>query len=198
MARKLRQKSTPAEHVFWEMVRDKRFLNLKFRRQHQIGEYIVDFYCDEQKLIIELDGAIHDNPQRQKIDHKRDGYLKTLGIAIIRIPNTKILNDTEATLKMIASSLPLPLPLPHPSPTGRRAGVEGKEDSVLFLDARNLGYLVNRKTKDFTEADIAKITDTYHHWHNKTDGYADVPGFCKSLSLEEIRAKDYVLTPGRY
>jgi len=75
---------------------------------------------------------------------------------------------------------------------------EGRLDKVLFIDARNLGYLVNRKTKDFTDADIAKITDTYHHWHNKTDGYADVPGFCKSVSLEEIRAKDYVLTPGRY
>ena len=75
---------------------------------------------------------------------------------------------------------------------------EGRLDKVLFIDARNLGYLVNRKTKDFTDADIAKITDTYHHWHNKTDGYADVPGFCKAVSLEEIRAKDYVLTPGRY
>ena len=75
---------------------------------------------------------------------------------------------------------------------------EGRLDKVLFIDARNLGYLVNRRTKDFTEADIAKITETYHHWHNKTDGYADVPGFCKSVSLEEIRAKDYVLTPGRY
>jgi len=75
---------------------------------------------------------------------------------------------------------------------------EGRLDKVLFIDARNLGYLVNRKTKDFTDADIAKIADTYHHWHNKTDGYADVPGFCKSVSLEEIRTKDYVLTPGRY
>lgn len=75
---------------------------------------------------------------------------------------------------------------------------EGRLDKVLFIDARNLGFLVNRKTKDFTETDIAKITETYHHWHNKSDGYADVPGFCKSVALEEIRAKDYVLTPGRY
>ena len=75
---------------------------------------------------------------------------------------------------------------------------EGRLDKVLFIDARNLGYLVNRRTKDFTETDIATITETYHHWHNKTDGYADVPGFCKAVSLEEIRAKDYVLTPGRY
>lgn len=62
----------------------------------------------------------------------------------------------------------------------------------------NLGYLLNRRTKDFTDKDIAKITETYHHWHNKTDSYEDVPGFCKSVTLNEIRGKDYVLTPGRY
>ncbi|MBI5244909.1 MAG: SAM-dependent DNA methyltransferase [Elusimicrobia bacterium] len=75
---------------------------------------------------------------------------------------------------------------------------EGRLDKVLFIDARNLGYLVNRRSKDFTAADIAKIAETYHHWKNKTDGYADVPGFCKSAPLDEIRTKDYVLTPGRY
>ncbi|MBI2954540.1 MAG: SAM-dependent DNA methyltransferase [Chloroflexi bacterium] len=75
---------------------------------------------------------------------------------------------------------------------------EGRLDKVLFIDARNLGYLVNRRTSDFTDEDIAKIAETYHHWRNETDGYADVPGFCKSVSLDEIREKDYVLTPGRY
>ena len=75
---------------------------------------------------------------------------------------------------------------------------QGRLDKILFIDARNLGYLVNRRTKKFTTDDISKIADTYHHWHNKTDDYADVPGFCKSVSLDEIREKDYVLTPGRY
>jgi type I restriction enzyme M protein len=71
-------------------------------------------------------------------------------------------------------------------------------DKVLFIDARNLGYLINRRTKDFTDEDIAKISDTYHHWRNKNDKYEDIPGFCKSIALDEIRQKDYVLTPGRY
>jgi len=75
---------------------------------------------------------------------------------------------------------------------------EGRAGQVLFIDARNHGHLINRRTKEFTDEDITKIADTYRHWQNKTDGYADVPGFCKSVDLKEIRAKDYVLTPGRY
>jgi len=75
---------------------------------------------------------------------------------------------------------------------------EGRLDKVLFIDSRNLGYLINRRTKDFTDEDIAKITETYHHWHNKNAKYEDIPGFCKSVTLDEIRGKDYVLTPGRY
>ena len=75
---------------------------------------------------------------------------------------------------------------------------ENRKDKVLFIDARNLGHLINRRTKEFTDEDIAKVAGTYRHWQNKTDGYADVPGFCKSVGLKEIREKDYVLTPGRY
>ena len=75
---------------------------------------------------------------------------------------------------------------------------QGRLDKVLFIDARNLGYLMNRRTKDFTDVDITKIADTYHHWHNKSNHYEDIPGFCKSVTLDEIRDKDYVLTPGRY
>jgi type I restriction enzyme M protein len=75
---------------------------------------------------------------------------------------------------------------------------ESRLDKILFIDARNLGFLVNRRTKEFTDEDITKIADTYHHWHNKNDKYEDIPGFCKSVSLAEIKEKDYVLTPGRY
>jgi len=80
---------------------------------------------------------------------------------------------------------------------------EGRLDKVLFIDARNLGYLINRRTKDFTDDDIAKIAETYHAWSRgdrpvAPTTYVDVPGFCKSVTLDEIREKDYVLTPGRY
>ena len=75
---------------------------------------------------------------------------------------------------------------------------EGRLDKVLFIDARNLGYLINRRTKDFKPEDIDQIADTYHHWQKGANDYQDIPGFCKSIALDEIRQKDYVLSPGRY
>lgn len=73
-----------------------------------------------------------------------------------------------------------------------------RKGEVLFIDARNLGHLINRRTLEFTDADIAKVSETYHHWLNSRDAYEDVAGFCKSVPLAEIAAMDYVLTPGRY
>ena len=73
-----------------------------------------------------------------------------------------------------------------------------RKGEVLFIDARNLGFLVNRKTREFSNEDITQISETYHHWLNSRDAYNDIPGFCKSSTLEEIKTMDYVLTPGRY
>ena len=73
-----------------------------------------------------------------------------------------------------------------------------RKGEVLFIDARNLGHLINRRTLEFTDEDIAKVAETYHHWLNSRDAYEDVAGFCKSVPLAEIAAMDFVLTPGRY
>lgn len=73
-----------------------------------------------------------------------------------------------------------------------------RKGEVLFIDARNQGYLINRRTLEFTDEDIAKVAETYHHWLNSRDAYEDVPGFCKSVPLAEIATMDFVLTPGRY
>jgi type I restriction enzyme M protein len=108
-AKELRKNQTPAEEVMWELLRDRRFLGLKFRRQHQIGEYIVDFYCDEHKLVVELDGSVHDEAAQAKKDAMRDAYLRSLGLAVLRFPNESFLTDPEAILNEIGRSLTSPL-----------------------------------------------------------------------------------------
>ncbi|MBL7117229.1 MAG: DUF559 domain-containing protein [Candidatus Syntrophoarchaeum sp.] len=100
-ARELRKSQTPAEQILWEMLRDRRFLNLKFRRQHQIGDYIADFYCHDLKLIIELDGSVHRLSDVEKKDIKRDNYLNSLGFKILRIQNQAILDNPDKVLEMI-------------------------------------------------------------------------------------------------
>ena len=72
------------------------------------------------------------------------------------------------------------------------------EKEVLFIDARNLGFLINRRTKELTDAEIDLIAETYHNWRNPDGNYKDVAGFCASVSLEKVKELDYVLTPGRY
>jgi type I restriction enzyme M protein len=79
----------------------------------------------------------------------------------------------------------------------RDSKLRDRRGEVLFIDARKLGFMVDRTRKEFSDADIARITDVYHAWR-LGEGYEDVPGFCKSASLEEIRSHGHVLTPGRY
>jgi len=77
-------------------------------------------------------------------------------------------------------------------------GFRNRTDEILFIDARDLGHLINRRTKVFSKEDITKIAETYHAWRNPDGEYEDIKGFCNSSSIEKVRELDYVLTPGRY
>ena len=209
-AREMRSKATPAEAFAWELFRDWRFLGLKFRRQHQIGGYVMDLYCHEQQLVVEFDGPVHDDPERRRRDAKRDAYLKSLGLTIVRIKNERLLRETEATLHELAQAIaPLspekgsPEQGHPPSPAGRGAGVRvngfrDRRGEILFIDARKLGRMVDRTHRELTDDDIGRIAGAYHAWRDGADAYGDLLGFCKSAALEDVRKHGHVLTPGRY
>ncbi len=93
LSKNLRKNQTSSEQYVWEMLRNRRFHNLKFRRQHVIGRYIADFYCDEKKVIIELDGKIHEN--QQEYDAIRDELITAHHIQIIRIKNEELSKNIE-------------------------------------------------------------------------------------------------------
>jgi type I restriction enzyme M protein len=71
-------------------------------------------------------------------------------------------------------------------------------NEILFIDARNLGHLINRRTRELSQEDIDKIAGTYHNWRNLDGKYEDIPGFCCSAPISKVKELDYVLTPGRY
>ena len=120
-ARQLRAQQTPAEDIAWELLRDRRFEGLKFRRQHQIGNYIADFCCADPKLDVELDGEVHKTPEVIAKDTQRDAYLRSLGYTVLRFQNQLVLDQPEEFLRQIAAELP--------STSGRGVGGEGNTPS---------------------------------------------------------------------
>jgi len=95
MAEELRIRMTQAEITLWEALRDKRLDGIKFRRQHPIGRFIVDFYCHKYLLVIELDGGIHLAKDVKERDIDREAELKELGLYIIRFKNKEVISNLE-------------------------------------------------------------------------------------------------------
>jgi very-short-patch-repair endonuclease len=96
IARTLRKRDTWAEKLLWQMIRDRRFSAYKFRRQHIFGEHILDFFCIEARLNIELDGSGHGHPEHQTRDMARDAELEAKGIRVLRFWNSRLRREKQS------------------------------------------------------------------------------------------------------
>ena len=103
-AQELRSTMTTAEEILWNVLRINN-RKLKFRRQHPVGNYVVDFYCHRIKLIIELDGAIHEVEEVKRHDTNRERHLKEFGLRVLRFKNADVLNDTNGVLRTIEHAI---------------------------------------------------------------------------------------------
>ena len=100
-AKKLRRNQTPAEERLWKILRSHKLDGLKFRRQHPLSWFIADFYCHELKLIIELDGGIHELEEVKAYDIKREKKLRSLGLTVIRFKNEQVYTEPEVILNAV-------------------------------------------------------------------------------------------------
>ena len=101
--RGLRSRLTPAEAFLWSHLKGRKLEGRRFNRQHGIGPYTVDFYCAKEKLVIELDGEVHNNPEAQENDLQRTAYIAKLGYTIIRFENHLVFDALKSVLEEIVS-----------------------------------------------------------------------------------------------
>jgi very-short-patch-repair endonuclease len=101
----LRRQQTDAERKLWGVIRDRRLNGHKFYRQYSVGNYILDFYCPEKKLAIELDGGQHDEEEQKRADAIRTAYLNERGIKVIRFWNNEVLKNIDGVGEVIIKFL---------------------------------------------------------------------------------------------
>ena len=102
--KELRNHLTPAEAFLWKYLKSKRFEGRRFTKQHSIGNFIVDFYCPSEKMIIELDGNVHNNQIAEDYDKKRTLYLNSLGYKVLRFENKMVFDNLDSVLMEIKDS----------------------------------------------------------------------------------------------
>ena len=112
--RQLRRKSTAPEQILWSRIRNRQLNNLKFRRQYGVGRYIIDFYCPEAKLAIEVDGDNHFNQNAMKRDQEREEHIKQFNITFLRFNNKEVVENINGVLETISKFSSCRQP--HPSP----------------------------------------------------------------------------------
>ncbi len=104
-ARSMRKHPTQAEAILWKRLRKQQVKGFRFRRQHPIVRFIVDFYCAEAKLVVEVDGAVHDEPGHYEYDTERQQFLEALGLRVLRFTNAAVVGQADAVIEVIADAL---------------------------------------------------------------------------------------------
>ena len=104
-AQHLRKQSTAAEQIIWRWLRNRTLFDLKFRRQHPVGAYILDFYCAQLKLCIEVDGGVHQEFSQAIYDVERSGELSKLGVHVVRVRNDDVFKQPTATWDFIVGAV---------------------------------------------------------------------------------------------
>ena len=104
-ARSLRKELTEAEGVLWNELRNRKLNGVKFRRQHPVGQFIVDFFCPVKELVIEIDGGIHFEEEVKERDENRTAELERYDLKVIRFTNDEVLNDLDGVLRKIKACL---------------------------------------------------------------------------------------------
>jgi very-short-patch-repair endonuclease len=102
--RELRRAQTDSEKAAWYLLRERR-LGAKFRRQCRIENWVIDFYCFEHRLAIELDGGVHSQPSPMRKDATKEDYLRNLGIGLLRIPNGLVSDDPEEFVRKVREAI---------------------------------------------------------------------------------------------
>jgi len=125
-ARILRKKPTWAEKLVWRWLRGRRFSGYKFRRQHPVGRYSLDFFCEEARLAIELDGGQHGFAEQRKHDAEREQFLASLSIKVLRFWNSRLRREAQAIRDTIFRELQARAPRPLPNYTERLPAQEKK------------------------------------------------------------------------
>ena len=125
-ARHLRQTQNTYEELLWQLLRNRKRCNKKFRRQHTIGIYVADFYCAEEQLIVEIDGRDHFTEQGRIYDEARDRFMHSQGIRVLRFTGKQVETETELVLAQIDLALRSASQAPHPPTPSPRIRGEGE------------------------------------------------------------------------
>lgn len=105
-ARQMREWPTPAEDLLWKALRGEQIRGFQFRRQHPVGRFIFDFCCTKAKLIVEVDGSVHNDEDQKGRDAARDEYLARGGYTTLRFTNSEVFNDLASVVARIDAALP--------------------------------------------------------------------------------------------